>query len=161
MIVKLDLAAVKETRWHDYALRFVLGGVITACAGAIGNRWGPAAGGLFLAFPAIFPASVTLIERRERDRKRLAGLGGEKRAADAAGADAAGATIGSAGLVAFAALGWWAFPRWSEAATFAAAISAWCITAACIWWLRKRHFFLRRKRNHVGAEMTGTPIARL
>src|SRR3954462_13660389 len=56
-------------------------------------------GGLFLAFPAIFLASATLIEAHERRRKRETGLRGNRRGRQAAALDAAGATFGSAGLL--------------------------------------------------------------
>ena len=39
------------------------------CGGLVANVWGPAWGGLFLAFPAIFCASATLIEKHEREEK--------------------------------------------------------------------------------------------
>ena len=42
----------------------------------IAPKWGPGIGGLFLAFPAIFPASDTLIEKHERRRKQKKGLQG-------------------------------------------------------------------------------------
>jgi hypothetical protein len=45
------------------------GGLITAIAGVIAKQFGPAVGGLFLAFPAIFPASATLIEKDESQKK--------------------------------------------------------------------------------------------
>ena len=50
--------------------------------------FGPRAGGLFLAFPAILAASVTLIEKKERNR---AGVH-----------DIKGAVLGAVGLTAFA-----------------------------------------------------------
>jgi hypothetical protein len=55
MIVKVDPSGLKQTRWHEYALRFAAGGITTVIAGVIAQKWGPAIGGLFLAFPAIFP----------------------------------------------------------------------------------------------------------
>jgi hypothetical protein len=45
-------------------------------------------GGLFLAFPAIFPASATLIEKHVRERKEKAGLPGARRGKEAAAFDA-------------------------------------------------------------------------
>jgi hypothetical protein len=60
MIVKVKLEALRETKWYEYALRFVLGGLVTVGAGLIADIYGPATGGLFLAFPAIFCASATL-----------------------------------------------------------------------------------------------------
>jgi hypothetical protein len=56
MVVKTDFAGLTTTRWHEYAIRFAVGGAITVIAGLITRKWGPGIGGLFLAFPAIFPA---------------------------------------------------------------------------------------------------------
>jgi hypothetical protein len=55
MIVQLNLSALRETRWYDYAIRFVLGGAMTVFAGLIAARFGPVVGGLFLAFRRSFP----------------------------------------------------------------------------------------------------------
>jgi hypothetical protein len=62
----------------------VLDGAVTVIAGLIAARFGPVVGGLFLAFPAIFPASATLIERHVRERREKAGLSGTRRGGDAA-----------------------------------------------------------------------------
>ena len=69
MRIKVDPSGLKQTKWHEYALRFVAGGIITVIAGLIARKWGPGIGGLFLAFPAIFPATATLIEKHQRQRK--------------------------------------------------------------------------------------------
>ena len=98
----LDLAQVRRTKWHEYAVRFVFGGLITAAAGFIAHRYGPATGGLFLAFPAIFPASATLVEKHETQKKRCAGLNGVIRGRDAAALDAVGTALGCIGLAGFA-----------------------------------------------------------
>ena len=102
MRVKIDPSALLKTRWHEFAVRFLFGGLITAIAGLIAKKFGPGVGGLFLAFPAIFPASATLIEKHEKQRKERAGLHGFARGRKAAGVDAAGAAIGGVGLLAFA-----------------------------------------------------------
>jgi hypothetical protein len=68
MIIQLNLSALRKTRWYEYAIRFVLGGAMTVIAGLIAARFGSVVGGLFLAFPAIFPASATLIEKHVRER---------------------------------------------------------------------------------------------
>ena len=78
MIVQFKPSALRQTRGYEYLVRFVLGGVMTAVAGLIAARFGPVIGGLFLAFPAIFPASVTLIEKHVRERKEKAGLPGAR-----------------------------------------------------------------------------------
>src|SRR5207248_892486 len=83
--------------WHEYAIRFVLGGLATVGTGAIASLFGPQTGGLFLAFPAIFCASATLIEKLERERKERAGVRGARRGKEAAALDAAGAALGSLG----------------------------------------------------------------
>ena len=62
-MIEIDSSALKQTQWHEYLLRFAMGGAITVIAGLIAKRFGPAVGGLFLAFPAIFPASVQEQER--------------------------------------------------------------------------------------------------
>ena len=59
MIVQFKPSALGQTRWYEYLVRFVLGGAMTVVAGLIAARFGPVIGGLFLAFPAIFPASAT------------------------------------------------------------------------------------------------------
>jgi uncharacterized protein DUF3147 len=75
MQISLDLSALGKTKWYEYALRFAFGGAITVAAGLIANKWGPGVGGLFLAFPAIFPASATLVEKHEKQEKQQHGLG--------------------------------------------------------------------------------------
>ena len=67
---------------------------MTVVAGLIAARFGPVVGGLFLAFPAIFPASATLIEKHVRERKEKAGMPGARRGKEAAALDAAGAALG-------------------------------------------------------------------
>src|SRR5690349_6361795 len=102
MRVRIDTSGLKATNWHQLLLRFGFGGLVTAAAGVIAKIYGPAVGGLFLAFPAIFPATATLIEKHERERKQKAGLQGAVRARKAVAIDAAGASMGAIGLLAFA-----------------------------------------------------------
>lgn len=78
MIVRAKLSALKQGHWYEYLVRFALGGLATVVAGLVADIWGPAAGGLFLAFPAIFCASATLIEKHERERKEKKGLQGKE-----------------------------------------------------------------------------------
>jgi len=107
MLFHARLAALKDTKPRDYLIRFALGGLATAVTGWIAKTYGPAIGGLFLAFPAIFSASATLIEKHERKRKERLGLKGACRGGQAAALDAAGAALGSIGLAAFGAIVWW------------------------------------------------------
>src|ERR1041384_5301559 len=106
MKVHADLSAVKRSRWYEILLRFFFGGVITVITGILAKKFGPAVGGLFLAFPAIFPASATLIEKHEKERKEAQGFEGTIRGAEAASVDSAGAAMGSVGLLGFALVVW-------------------------------------------------------
>jgi uncharacterized protein DUF3147 len=135
MNVRLNLSALGETRWHEYLIRFVLGGAMTVIAGLIADRFGPIVGGLFLAFPAIFPASATLIEKHVRERKEKVGLAGTRRGREAAALDAAGATLGSFGLAAFALIVWLLIERAPHLALILATI-AWLAVAILAWILR-------------------------
>ncbi len=138
MIVKLDTSTFRETRWYEYVVRFLLGGAITAAAGLIADKFGPAVGGLFLGFPAIFPASATLIEKHQREKKEHRGLNGNQRGRDAAALEAAGSAIGSIGLFLFAALLWTLFPRHKPWPVLAAATFVWAAASAGLWLLRRK-----------------------
>jgi uncharacterized protein DUF3147 len=69
MNIRVTLGALKQMRLKELALRFGFGGAITAAAGIIAMKFGPVIGGLFLAFPAILPASLTLVENHEVQKK--------------------------------------------------------------------------------------------
>jgi len=69
MKVKASLSALKQTKWMKYATRFFIGGAITVFAGVIAKKFGPTVGGLFLAFPAIFPASANVNWRSTRNKE--------------------------------------------------------------------------------------------
>ena len=138
MKIQFNPSALSETRWYEYAVRFVFGGIITAIVGTIAKEFGPVIGGLFLAFPAIFPASATLIEKHEREKKEQIGLRGTKRAADAVSADAAGAAIGSIGLAVFAVLVWRVMPTHSAWLVLTCAAVAWFAVSVFFWEIRKR-----------------------
>ncbi|WP_027529072.1 hypothetical protein [Bradyrhizobium sp. WSM3983] len=137
MLVKLSSSALRQTRWYEYGVRFLLGGLATVFAGVVSARFGVAIGGLFLALPAIFCASATLIESHERRTKEKAGLSGRKRGQQAAALDAAGAGLGSLGLAAFAAT-FYALVAASVIGTFAAALLAWAAVSVSAWWLRRK-----------------------
>ena len=100
--IRFSPSSLQEGRWYEYLIRFALGGAATVFTGLISSRYGASIGGLFLALPAIFCASATLIEKHEIRRKREAGLDGESRGREAAALDAAGAALGALGMLAFA-----------------------------------------------------------
>jgi hypothetical protein len=144
VIVRLKISALKESHWYEYAVRFVLGGLATVCAGAIAKIYGPLTGGLFLAFPAIYTASATIVEKHERQRKERQGLLGAKRAKDSAALESCGAALGSFGLVAFASVVFALVARNAWLA-FIAAAAAWSTVSVAMWLVRRplrRLFFL-------------------
>jgi hypothetical protein len=102
MRVRFDFSSLRKSRWKDYALRFLFGGSVTVATGLVAKHFGPAVGGLFLAFPAIFPAGVTLVAKDEQIKKQKAGMDGRARGKQAAALDARGAAIGTFGLACFA-----------------------------------------------------------
>ncbi len=139
MKVTFDMSALAKTRWNEYGVRFLFGGAITVVAGLLAKRFGPVFGGLFLAFPAIFPASATLVEKHEREKKQKAGIMNTTRGRQAAALDARGATIGSLGLICFALLVWKLLPVWNAALVLCVALSLWLGVSVLIWRVSKRH----------------------
>ncbi len=138
MLVKVDASVLGNTKWHEYAVRFLLGGLITVVAGLIARSCGPSIGGLFLAFPAIFPAAATLAEQSEIDKKKKMGLNGRQRGIDAAAAEAVGTASGSFGLLTFAFACWRLIPGQRIWAAFLVALVCWGVVASAVWFLRKR-----------------------
>lgn len=146
MKIKVDTAGLRQSKPYEYLVRFAFGGAVTALAGIIAKRFGPEIGGLFLAFPAILPASATLIQKHETEKKERLGEQGTERGELAAGVDAIGASLGAVGLVVFASIVWLRLTESTVGATLPEATLAWFITAVSVWKLREvlcRYF--RRK----------------
>lgn len=150
-MVEFRISALKATKPHEYLVRFLFGGAATVLAGIIAKNYGAALGGLFLAFPAIFPCSATLIESHEKQRKRRIGHDGTNRGRVAASLDAAGAILGAIGLVAFAALLWYFLPRHNAAVVIAAATVVWLGVSIALWKLRKYRVFGLRVWQRAGS----------
>ena len=87
----LDLSNLRDIRPSEYLTRFALGATVSIAAAIIGKVVSPRFGGMFLAFPAILPASLTLLETKQGTHR--------------AGRDAIGAVLGGVALVAFAGIG--------------------------------------------------------
>jgi 4-hydroxybenzoate polyprenyltransferase len=145
MRVKFDTSALGQTKWHQYTIRFIFGGCITVAAGLVASKFGPAVGGLLLAFPAIFPASATLIEKHEQERKEKIGLSGMVRGRQAASIEAMGSAMGSVGLLVFALLVWQFVASQSAWIVLPGAMAAWLAVSVLIWEIRLRARTVRRK----------------
>jgi heme A synthase len=131
--VGFDGGKVRDVRARDLAIRFAFGAGASLIAGLVSLAAGARAGGLFLAFPAILAASLTLIADEESRRR--------------AREDARGAVVGALGLAAFAAVGALAFEHAVPASVLVLATAAWALVAVAGYfalWGR------RRKRSGVG-----------
>jgi PncC family amidohydrolase len=84
----LDFRKVRSIDPRAYLIRFAFGAAISLIAGALTLGAGPLVGGLFLAFPAILPATLTLLEKKEGLAQAIA--------------DVRGAVIGSVAMIGFA-----------------------------------------------------------
>ena len=147
MGVSASLERLRQTKPRDFLLRFVFGGAITVATGLIATRFGPVVGGLFLAFPAILPASLTLLAQHARNTPP-------------AGADAYGSIFGSVGLLAFAAIVSnlaIALPPWL---VLSLAMAVWIVTACGTWALAERLRCVRRARTNAAAGSTVGSVVR-
>src|SRR5256886_13926614 len=144
MKIQINPEVLAQTKWYEYAVRFLFGGLVAAAAGIIAKKFGPEVGGLFLAFPAIFPASATLIEKHEKQKKERLGLNGTKRAAEAVSADAAGAAIGTIGVAGFASVIWKTIPNYSPWLVLGGAPLVWISLSVLLLQIRKRFSVYRR-----------------
>jgi hypothetical protein len=117
--IAAEPARIKQAGWWEYPVRFVFGGVITAVVGILGKAYGPAVAGLFLAFPAILPAALTLISNHD----------GEK----PAGVDSFGAAVGGIGLIAFALAVWGLSSRLAAWLVLLIACVLWAVVSLAAW----------------------------
>jgi hypothetical protein len=148
--IRFSASSLKEGRWYEYVIRFALGGAATVLTGLISSRYGAFIGGLFLALPAIFCASATLIEKHEIRRKREAGLSGERRGQMAAAIDSAGAALGAIGMLTFAIV-FSLTVETSIAAAFISASFAWLLISVAAWYVRRKMRSARRVRTEQGS----------
>ena len=138
MKIEMKPSAVKEASWKEYATRFAFGGLITGVTGLIAHKFGPIVGGLFLGFPAILPASLTLVAKHEDEREEKHGEKSAGRGLQAAGVDAAGAAIGSFGLLAFGSVVWALAAQHPAWETLGLATLAWTAVSLIGWVIRQK-----------------------
>jgi hypothetical protein len=143
--VSLSPSSLKEGRPYEYLVRFALGGTATVFTGFISSRYGASVGGLFLALPAIFCASATLIEKHEIRRKREAGLDGRRRGEEAVALECAGTVLGAVGMLAFALTFSLAVQECVPTAFISASV-AWAVVSIAGWCIRRKMRTVRRTR---------------
>ena len=88
--VQLTGGKLRQTHGRDWLIRFGFGAGVSALAGVVAALAGPRLGGVFLAFPAILLASLTLVAKEE----------GVQQSRN----EARGATFGTLGLAVFAVI---------------------------------------------------------
>jgi hypothetical protein len=149
MVVKFQLSALRRTKWYEVILRILFGGLTTVATGMIAKSYGPVVGGLFLAFPAIFPASATLVEKHEKEKKQRAHTDVVNQARRAVALEARGTAMGSIGMAAFAIVVWQFLSGKIPWLVLTAATLSWLITSLLIWELRRvvRGNLLAKNRN--------------
>jgi hypothetical protein len=138
MRVKLRFDSLKETKPTEYVSRFVFGGVVTVLAGFVADHYGPVLGGLFLAFPGIFPAGVSLVEKHKTLREKTEGKLGSWSARGQASVEAAGASVGTLGLMGFALVLWRCLPRHNFLPVLLMAAGTWILVSWLFWWMREK-----------------------
>jgi hypothetical protein len=146
-MIEVNFSSLKETRAHEFAMRFLFGGVCTVLAGLMAKRFGPAVGGLFLAFPAIFPAGASLIESDEKRRKAELGFDGTTRGRLAVSIDAMGASIGCIALLVFAWILWLGLPTHNAYGVILAATALWSLVSALLWVSARKARIFHRARS--------------
>jgi hypothetical protein len=138
MRVKLKFESLKATKPKEYVSRFVFGGVVTVLAGFVADHYGPILGGLFLAFPGIFPAGVSLVEKHKTLREKAEGKRGTRSARGQASVEAAGASVGTLGLMGFAVVLWRGLPGPTFLPVLLMAAGTWIVVSWLFWWTRER-----------------------
>jgi hypothetical protein len=138
MRLKLKFDSLKATKPAEYLSRFVFGGVVTVLAGFVADHYGPVVGGLFLAFPGIFPAGVSLVEKHKTLREKAEGKLGTTSARGQASVEAAGASAGTLGLMGFAVVLWQGLPTHNFLPMVLIAGGTWIVLSWLFWWARER-----------------------
>src|SRR5919206_3015555 len=128
--VGFDWSKLGAAKPSELGVRFGFGAAVALLAAMAGTIVGGKFGGLFLAFPAILPASLTLIEKKEGVTK--------------AWSDASGGILGAIGMAAFA-LTAMLLLSWNPVGALVAALLAWAVVSAGLYFLfRVTGLFLRQ-----------------
>jgi hypothetical protein len=118
-VVGVHLGALGDLSASDLLVRFGFGAAISAVAGIVSVLAGSEPGGILLAFPAILPATLTLIEKEE----------GECQAEDLD----VGSILGAAALASFAIVVWQYMDEGSAPVVLALATATWLLTAVVLY----------------------------
>jgi uncharacterized membrane protein (GlpM family) len=129
--IEVKAGKLRETRARDWLIRFGFGAGVSALAGIVAAVAGPRVGGVFLAFPAILLASLTLVAKEDGVRQSRN--------------EARGATYGTLGLVVFALTATVLVGRSPVWEALVVATIAWTLAALA-------GYFIARRLGHGGDE---------
>lgn len=121
LVPSVDLGKLKQDRFRDYAVRFAFGAAISLVAGVTGMVFGAKAGGVLLGFPAILPASLSLIEKKEGKEE--------------ASVDSVGAILGAAAMIGFAVVVAVLATRLGVVLSLVVALVAWLVVAVALYFV--------------------------
>jgi hypothetical protein len=114
-LIGVDHGGLGNVKIRDLLLRFAFGAGISVGAGVLALVVNPVVAGMFLAFPAILPATITLIEKREDTAEAVM--------------DVQGAAIGACALLPFAAVAGFLLRRTGALLSLTAALIAWILVS--------------------------------
>ncbi len=113
-----DLRKLRGIKPGEYLVRFAFGAGISLVAGIVTLLFGARLGGVFLAFPAILPATLTLVEEKEGTRR--------------ADKNAGGAVLGAVALIFFALIAYLVLP-YSAPVALLLAVLGWTAVAVLLY----------------------------
>ena len=130
--VGFEWSKIRSVKPGELGVRFGFGALVALIAGSLSLIAGPVIGGLFLAFPAILPASLTLIEKKEGLAK--------------AWADTSGGVLGAIGMAGFALTAMLLLP-WNPVFALILALLVWAVISSGLYFLfRVSGLFLAQDR---------------
>lgn len=118
-LASIDLSGLKKVKPRDLAIRFAFGATIAVIAGIASLTLGSAAAGPLLAFPAILPATLTLMEKEDGESKTIH--------------DLQGSVLGAVGMCAFAVVAWVLLGRLPLLIALLIALVAWAVTSGGLY----------------------------
>ncbi|HKW07813.1 MAG TPA: DUF3147 family protein [Candidatus Dormibacteraeota bacterium] len=121
LVPRVEPEKAKGQRFSAYALRFAFGCGIALLSGLVGMYFGPKVGGVLLGFPAVLPASLTLIQKREGK--------------DEASIDSIGAVLGATAMIVFAVLVLLTVQRFGVVPSIGVALIVWLAVAVGLYLL--------------------------
>ena len=121
--VRFDAGRLRSLAWRRLGIRFSFGAAESLVAGLVGMWFGDRFGGLFLAFPAILPASLTLIERTDGRVK--------------ADTSTVGAALGGVALILFGVTAHRLLSAWPAMLALGTAAVVWAASAVTLFFIAR------------------------